>query len=110
MPYYQDFEMGYVDATVAMNLVPPANVTGWTIRFQQSVRPGSSGFIHKFAASGYNNVSGIRITNFAQGVMGVSLYASEMSGRDPGAYFYRIDRVDSGNVTELVQGFRVVDY
>lgn len=108
MPSYSDFSMGYVDGSLTVGLSPPDNIQGWSIRFSMMKRNGGTPFLYAYAASGYNNVSGIQITNFTIGTMVVSLPQSSVSGQDPGAYYYVLERTDSGSAGPLVQGYRVM--
>ena len=103
MPISTDFELArYADGTLVMPLTPPTAIGGWTVRFQIYKRMGgSTPLVTKWAASGFGNgVSGITITNSGQGVLSVPINSSgDMSGQDPGNYFYQFDRLDSGAST-----------
>ena len=110
-----DFSLpSYQDGTLVVPLQPPVGISGWNISFTMWRRPqtisGSvSGLITKSAASGFNNVSGIQVSDGVAGVFNVNLYRLDVSGGlDPGNYFYQIARLDSGNATILTTGFRQV--
>lgn len=91
-------------------MTPPTPIGGWSLQYIQSFRPDGDPFIVKNMASGYYGVSGMSIINSGAGIMQVQLGPPEMSGYDPGAYFWRITRLDSGFVTDIGQGYRLVSY
>lgn len=96
------------DGTIQVNLQPPTPIGGWSLRFDMWKRFGSdTPIISKFAASGFNGVSGITIVDSGQGVLQVQLFNPEMSGQDFGAYAYRIARTSSGFVTNTTEGYRL---
>lgn len=114
MPVDVDFQLNLPEAgTLAFSLLEPTPVGGWSIQFTLWRRfgmPQSSGLVTKSVASGFNNVSGINITNSGTGALNVSFFPGEVSGLNPGAYAYQIARTDSGFQTELSKGFRLADW
>ncbi len=94
------------DLTIGIGIEPPVPVGGWEARFQVTKRfDESSGLITKSIASGFNAASGITLVNSGQGVFSVSLAANDTSGRPYGNYAYTFDRLSSGNVTRIVEGY-----
>lgn len=59
-----------------------------------------------YVASGFNNVSGINVTDGVNGVMQIALYASIISGvmQSTNTLAYRTRRVDSGVGVDLTGG------
>lgn len=110
MPLYNDFQMNYVDGILTVELAPPQSIVGWSLKFEMSKRLGGTSIVQKYAASGFNNVSGINVVNASQGIMNIQLRKSEVSGLDPGAYSFKVTRTDSGSATELVEGYRVMSF
>lgn len=115
MPVQTDFSLGsFEDGSLTVGLAPAANISGWSLQFslwkrQQSVSGSVSGLITKSAASGFNNVSGINVTNGPEGRFVVSLGRFDVSGGlATGAYYYKVERRDSGNATVISEGFRLV--
>ena len=107
MPVFTEFAVTRAtDTTLTMALQNPTNISGWSIKFEVQHRfGGTSGLITKSCASGYNNVSGLNVTNGAQGVMQISIGATDMSGLPYGNYSYTIVRTTSGQVTPLAGGY-----
>ncbi len=95
----------YEDGTFVFQLSPPTSVRYWDIRFRMSRRAGGSDIILKSCASGYNNVSGINVTDFTDGVMNTSIYSVNTSGLDESAYYYTLGHYNSGVVTLLARGY-----
>ena len=56
-------------------------------------------------ASGFNNQSGINITDSGQGKFTVSFFGTDTSGLDPGNFAASCVRVDSGFRTTLTEGY-----
>lgn len=109
MAQEQDFAISYVDGVLTVDLRPPTNITNWAIQFTMTKRfYSNTPIITKSCASGYNNVSGINVTNAGIGLFNVTLTRAEVSGLAAGAYACNIDRVDSGFYTELVNGYRLL--
>lgn len=106
------------NGTLIVSMIPPINISGWSIEYVQTERfggatarsgtgQGFSGTVTKWAASGYNNVSGINVTNGEQGIFSVSLLPADVSGQNPGTKAYFTARTDSGSVTILSAGYRL---
>lgn len=113
MPVYKDFNLvRYEDGTLIVSMTPPIPIGGWDISFSVNKHFGmgiGSGLINKYVGSGYNNQSGINITNSGNGVFSVSIRSMDTSGVDAGSYVYSIDRVTSGNRSSLTQGYFTVN-
>lgn len=109
MPVYSDFSTQTgEDSSVAMALTSPTSISGWSIRYQETKHfGGSSGLVQRYCASGFNNVSGINVTDGANGRLVVSLRSADSSGR-AGNYAYRIERLDSGFQSVLTEGYRTI--
>lgn len=120
------------DYYLTVNLVPQTPISGFSIQFESLLRFGGiSGRIVASVASGYNNVSGINVTNGATGQFVVYIPATattnnsnlvsgynysgvvNLSGpsylnyptSDYDAYAYQITRVDSGYTYPLCEGY-----
>jgi len=102
-----DFTMArQTDVTIGIGIEPPVPVGGWEVQFQVTNRfGGSSGLITKSVASGFNGVSGVSVVNSGQGIFNVAIGASDTSGRPYGNYSYEFNRLSSGNMVRLVEGF-----
>lgn len=103
-----DFSMGVgTDNIVTINMVPPVAIAGWSIKFWCCKRFGgkSTPLFEKWYASGYNGVSGITIVNSGEGIFNVRINAVDTSGFDAGNYANGCDRLSSGAVTQLSEGF-----
>ena len=102
------------DGTLTIGLQPAVNISGWTLQCttwknQQTISGSVSGLITKSAASGFNNVSGINVTNGAGGVLNVNFNRFDVSGGlEVGTYYFLLERLDSGNATPLANGLRLV--
>ena len=107
MPVYTDITMlKFEDGTFIVSLAPQSPIGGNNLRWQVVKRFGStSGLITKSVASGYNNVSGINVTNSGAGVMQITLNSSDTSGLDYGNYVYALERLDSCSRTVISEGF-----
>ncbi|MDE2098098.1 MAG: hypothetical protein KGL39_12665 [Patescibacteria group bacterium] len=107
MPILMDFALGRAeDGILTVVMTPSVNISGWTIQSQVTNRAGGiSGLIVKSCASGFNNVSGINVTDGTKGVFNVTLASNDSSGLNYGNYFVQTNRLDSGSMTHLVQGF-----
>lgn len=122
----QDFYSAqFSDGTLTVTMSPPTPVGNWTVRYREFVHHGggqplilASGqqsgllqadLITKWCGSGTGGGdSGITVLNSGNGIFRVSLPASELSGRDPGAYAYSFERTDSGYHKALREGYRLV--
>ena len=107
MPTYVDYSLAkYEDGVLTLELQPPVAVGGWTLRYTETKRFGGlSGSVYKWAASGFNNVSGINVVNSGQGIMKITINSPDSSGRDFGNYAFVVERVDSGHRTVLAEGY-----
>lgn len=95
----------YDDGQLTISLAPPAPVGGRAVRFTVLKRFGGiSGLVTKYAASGYNNVSGINVTNSGAGVLSIALNSADLSGQDPGAYAFVVELTDTPR-TEVNAGY-----
>lgn len=110
MPHEQDFSISrYVDVTVVIDVRPPMPIGGLDIRMTVSDRFGSTSprFV-KYMASGFYGVSGLAIVNSGQGVLSARIRSLDTSGLDWGNYAFEVKRWDSGNVTDLTQGYLIL--
>ena len=104
----------FADGDLTVGLAPAANISGWTLqctmwRRAQNISGSVSGLITKSAASGFNNVSGINVTNGVQGVFTVHFNRFDVSGNlDSGSYYFKVERMDSGNASVVAEGFRLI--
>jgi hypothetical protein len=107
MPSQTDMSLTrFEDGVFIVSMAPSVNISNWTVRFQAQKRFGGiSGFMLKSIASGYNNQSGINITNSGQGQFNVQLNSVDTSGLDYGVYTYCCERLDPGARTVLSEGF-----
>jgi hypothetical protein len=99
------------DGTLIIAAAPPMPIGGLSFQFTQSRRAGGIPAITLSMASGYyGSVSGMDLIDSGNGVMSVSLWAYLSSGMDQvaGAWFYRVQRTDSGNVTAVSEGYRLM--
>ncbi len=105
-----DFSMArQTDVTIGIGIEPPVPVGGWAVQFQVTNRfGGSSGLITKSVASGYNGVSGVTVVESGQGTFNVRIGANDTSGLQYGNYAYEFNRLTSGNMVRLVEGFLVL--
>ena len=97
----------YEDGTVNLSLNPATNISGWTIAFTISKRFGSDSPLYSAGvASGFNGVSGMRVTNGPLGQLTTPIPAHFASGNiEFGNYAMLYKRVDSGAMTDLALGF-----
>ena len=99
----------FEEGNLNVEVVPAVNISGWNIRLTTSKRfGGSSGLIVKSCASGYNDVSGINVTNGVGGKFSVRLYTSNTSGLDYGCFATVIERLDSGSRSTITEGFLIL--
>lgn len=108
MPLVKNFSLPlYENGTIVIGLTPATAIGGWDIRFQMMKAQGGTSLLTKYVSSGFTSyVSGMTIINSGEGRIGLRFYPAEVSGLDPGNYFYRIDRTQSGFSTGLVEGIR----
>lgn len=106
MPVILDFSLPIQsDATLAVAMQPSTNVSGWTIEFNLMKRFGGEPRVARSCASGYNNVSGVNVTDGSLGYFTVSLRRADTSGQDYGVQSYQINRNMSGRFEPLCEGF-----
>ena len=102
-----DFRLArYEDGILHIDMTPPTNIGGWSLRFQLMNRyDGVSGIIKRYSASGYDGLSGITLTNSGTGSFNIQLYGKDMSGLDVKNYSYVVERLTSGSRTVLAEGY-----
>ncbi|RJQ24605.1 hypothetical protein C4577_07490 [Candidatus Parcubacteria bacterium] len=113
MPVYTNISVTPLsDFTVQTQVNPITAIGAWNIQFQVTNRAGGiSGLITLSTNSGYiNNVSGGTIVNSGNGIFSFTVSGGSMSGFQPGAYFYNIQRLGSGVTTELSLGYLLISY
>ena len=109
MSVIQDFSLArYDDGALIIGMIPPTPVGGWNIQFSLMKHLGGSGFVNKIVTSGFNNLSGISVTNSGQGVFNISLQSQDTSGLPYGNYPYAVERMDSGFRTTLTEGYVIL--
>lgn len=115
MPLSIDFGLDrFEDGVVTVTMTPALNISGETLQFtlrkrHQNVSGSTSGLIVKSAASGFNNVSGVNVTDGINGRFNVALFRTDLSGEwDPGNYAFTVERLTSGSQRTLVEGFRLM--
>ncbi len=108
----KDFSLArYSDGQITISIAPPTAIGGWAIQFDLTKRFGSDDpIVSKYVGSGTNATSGITITNSGLGILSVRMSPFEVSGMDPGNIAYRLLRTDSGFHSELVVGYRIMDF
>lgn len=106
MPIHIDFTVyRRNDVTLAVTMTPATNISGWGISWTFQKYPESaSGYTTKYCASGYNNVSGINVTDGENGRFNITLPSVNTSGLDPRLYYQVSERFDSGYITTLMDG------
>ncbi len=107
MPVNMDFSLiRYEDGILSYGMEPAQPIGQWTIQFQLTKRFGSVvPLVTKNVASGFNNASGIQITNSGLGQMNILINSIDTSGLCEGNYAYSVQRLDSGNQVVLTQGY-----
>lgn len=109
MPVLVDFVLYTAeDGTLGVAMSPPTPVGGWTLQFTMTRRLGGTPIITKSVASGFNGASGITVVNSGAGQFNVALHPADVSGVDPGAYWYQVQRLDSGFATCVSEGSRLM--
>jgi hypothetical protein len=110
MATYLDFSIGRLeDAVLTVSMTPPTNISGKMIRFMAQHRFGGiSGFATKYAASGFNNVSGINVIDGVQGRFQISLNSVDSSGLDYGNYATASEFLDPGQRTIVTEGYMAI--
>lgn len=109
MPILTDFTLvRYEDATLTIGLSPPAPIGAWEIQFTLKNRFGGDAFVTKSVNSGFNNSSGINITDSGVGVFNVNINSVDTSGRDFGSYAFGVEKLNSGSRSTLVEGYLIL--
>lgn len=99
----------FADGVLTVSMAPPVAIGGMDLRFTLTKRFESAApLVQKSMASGFYGVSGMNITNSGQGVFQVQLFGSEMSGQDPGAFAWTVQRLTSGVRTLVADGYLVL--
>lgn len=98
------------DGVVNVPLAPPTAVGGWSVLYTMPRYQGGSGLVTLSCASGYIGVSGLTVLNSGQGIFQIQHDPAQVSGLDPGAYPYLLQRIGSGFVTPLAYGYRTAAY
>lgn len=107
MAVQSDFAVyAFEDGLLNINMTPPTVIGGWNITYTMTKRQGGDALDFKCVASGFNGSSGITILNSGQGAMRVTLIPSTVSGLDPGAYYFRMERTGTGVATLIADGYR----
>lgn len=106
LPWYQD-------AIIQFQLSPATSISGWGIRLDLMYRFNSSNpIISKYLSSGFTSgQSGMSLWNGATGVFNTSFNSSDISGvnQSTDVLAYLVERTDSGYVTPLVAGYRLLN-
>jgi hypothetical protein len=113
MPVEVDFGLvKYEDGLLTLTLTPPTDVSQWPVRFTLSRRFGSENpLVRKYNISGMVStqsgayVSGVAAINPSQGVFGVEILGSDLSGQQPSNYAFAFERLSSGYRTVLARGY-----
>jgi hypothetical protein len=107
MPIIVDWSrVHFDDGTVTIGIQPPVNLSGMGLRFNLMKRfEGISGIYQAFAGSGFNNVSGINVTDAIDSYFQVFVPGIVLSGLNPIPLAYNVVRTDSGFHTELDAGY-----
>lgn len=101
----------YADGILTIEMEPPVAVGGWTVRYFETRRFGNqSGLIEKWGGSGFNNVSGVTVVNSGAGIFQIAINSVDTSGRCPGNYAFKFERMDSGSRNPLVEGYHIANY
>lgn len=111
MPIKSEFTLTHgEDALLTFAMTPPVAIGGWPVEFYALHRlGGDSRIFTKSMSSGFYNVSGMTIANSGQGIMSISVKSSDTSGIDPGVYVFASDRLSSGSVTRLADGYLIIE-
>lgn len=110
MPALADFVLSYEDGALNISMTPSIPIGGLNFQFVMMKRFGSpTPILIKSMISGYYGVSGMDIINSGLGVMRVLLSAMEVSGLPFGNYAYQVQRLDSGSITTISEGYRLLN-
>lgn len=104
-----DYVLSFLeDGVLSVTMVPPTNITFWSIQFQLMKRFDSNSPLEvKSVASGFNNASGINIINGPGGQFYVNQPSLDVSGLPDGAYAYSVRRTDPGFAVGIMTGYRL---
>lgn len=96
----------FEDGVLTISMSPPVAIGGWEIQFKTTKRFGGvNNLITKSVSSGYNGQSGITVTNSGAGIFNVALGTQDTSGLEYGNYAAVTQRLNSGSMTTLTEGF-----
>ncbi len=95
------------DGAFLFGIQPPINISGLPIEFNLMSRFNATPLVTLYCASGFNNVSGLNVTNGPQGVLTVNYFHQYVSGRDYQNYAFTIVRTSSGHQTTMAEGFLI---
>ena len=110
MPVYEDFSLSYEDGVLTFSMAPPVAIGGMTFQFQMMKRAGGTPIITANMAPGFQGASGITIVDSGNGIYSINQFQAQVSGRDPGAYFFLVQRLDSGFITTFAEGYRNLNW
>ena len=100
------------NASVQVTLAPATSISGWSIEFDLMWRQNSpQPLVSKYMASGFSTgQSGITLVDGVNGVFSVAFVPAEISGvsLQTGTLAFRTYRTDSGNVTPINGGYRIL--
>ncbi len=119
------YTVQFSDGLLTVTMSPSVNISSWSLRYREFKNFGggqplvlASGqgsglleenLVEKWCGSGTGNgVSGITILDSGVGMLRVDFPKAEISGREPGAYAYTLDRVDSGQARRVAEGYRLI--
>lgn len=110
MPQIQNFTwIKQDDGTLNISLVPPQAIGGRAVEWYVTKRTGGEDkLIRKLANSGYNNASGITITDSGQGKFSIDMVGNNTSGFDYGNYAHRATVTTSGRQVTTTEGFMIL--
>ena len=100
------------NALVQFNLIPPTDITGWTVQFDQLYHATAQQPIFSlFLASGYTTgQSGMNLVDASMGVFNANLGPTQVSGLSLSTEVlaYRVWRIDAGKMAPLTVGYRLL--
>ena len=110
MPVFSSFgSIRLEDGVITIGLAPPAAVGGWNVRFGLALRFGGTEFAVKTSASGYGGgQSGVTVLDSGQGTWQIPINSADTSGLDAVNLAGTMVRLDSGNRTDIWNGFVVL--
>lgn len=105
MSTLMDFQMGrQEDYTLVIQMTPPTPIVGWTLQFSMMKRFGGVSGLFPPKTIG----SGIIINNSNLGIFSVGINSVDTSGIEYGNYAYLAQRLDSGQQTNLSEGYGLI--